>query len=317
MADTAINFEDITAEELSGGEGEKAPDPTDPKTASEGKGAKGAEDKSSEDGAEGTEPNIDEILKEDGASTPESVYAKLGLNPQNASGIVKQAQTAEVMTHLLEHNPELFLQEVEKHFPQGFKKIVDVASDRYLQMYDKDGSDGQEDVTARDGKPAGKSQSGPNDRRIERMEAELAELKGSKQREAQEQAIGELKSQYRTRLDGLTDRLAKATPLSARDQRAIKAQVFEAMSNDPASVGKMQQGDFSGLATHFKAVATEWFKDVKKSNDAEHDARKGVQARGEKPMVKGAFPAAGETEKDDWDTAAESFADSLIKAGKK
>jgi hypothetical protein len=97
----------------------------------------------------------------------------------------------------------------------------------------------------------------------------------------------------------------------------MRAMVYASIGTDPATMGQMQGGNFQGLTRHFKTVATEWYQDAKQANDAEHDARKGVEARGGKPVSKGAQPAAGEIGKDDWDTAAEQFADSLIKASKK
>jgi len=305
MADEpAMSFDDDVPEgDLSGAD--DTPDPKTPKPA-EVDGDKPEGD--SKDGEGDTPDPLEALLDKTEQVDP---LAELGITPESAPELTKKAQAFDVVTGLLETNPRLFLDEVEKKFPGQFQKLITEASDRFVAMH--------EDLSGGEG---GESKAGKTAPEVAKLERLIADLKvrldknDSKEQQAvQESRTTELRTAFEGKLKTLLDHpVLKDIP--ARDKKAFAALTRESLSNDPKASENVSKGDFRDLAVHLKSVVADWTKDLTDANEKEHAERQGVRKRGDRPIHSGAHPAAGEIDNADenWDSTVTSFADSLLKS---
>ena len=305
----AMSFDDDGSEgELSG-----STDSQDTKTPNK---AEGTDDKSTDDTSkdgegEKTDP-LASLLDGDDQVDP---LAALGITPDTAPELTKKAQAFDVVTGLLETNPRLFLDEVEKKFPGQFQKLITEASDRFVAMH-SDLEDGPEGSGSKAGKTA------PEVTKLQRMVADLQsrlDKSDSKdQQTAEETRTTGLRQQFESKLETLLKHPV-LKDLPARDKKAIAALTRQSLSNDRSAMESVTKGNFKDVAIHLKTVVTDWTKDVMDTNKQEHKDRQDVKDRGVQSMTSGAHAAAGEVENDDegWDKTVTSFADSLLKSQKR
>lgn len=268
------------------------------------------ETKSEDAKAEGKETDplafLDEKAPEDNVLTQ---LEALGINPQNAPAVSGKAQAFDVMTQLIENNPRLLLDEIEKKFPDSYSKLVDEASQRFVSMYDKPGEGKDDKVQANTA----------IDKQVQALQDQINALTASKQAESQKLAINAIETGFNTKVDTLLSNPAFES-LKPNDKRGIKLVVKESLGADQQAMGRVLQGNFQDVARHLKAAVTDWTKDTVKASTEEVEARTRVKTTGVAKVVPGAHPTAGEEQGSgdkDWDKTADSFASSLLKSFKR
>jgi hypothetical protein len=202
----------------------------------------------------------------------------MGITPQNAAEF-KAAKTAlDNLPALLENNPDLLMDEIEKNNPALHKQLLERMSDRWFNRLPPEvknaNGNGSSSRTAESAPAA--------DPRISAIEAKLDRFiqKENQEETARKQAA--ISDGYKNSLDGLLTKLPES--VSQRDKDYIRLKANEMMWNDPKARDRIAQGVYVDVPTYFAKASSLVTAETKAASQAEHDRRAGVESRGSKQI---------------------------------
>lgn len=206
----------------------------------------------------------------------------MGINPQNAAEF-KAAKTAlDNLPALLENNPDLLMDEIEKNNPALHKQLLERMSDRWFNRLPPD---------VRDGKSGNGSESRTAttqpDPQVAALSSKLDQFiqkQNQEENAKKQQAIGD---GYKTSVETLLGKLPES--VSQKDRDYIRLKTNELIWNDGKARDRIATGVYVDVPTFFSKASSLVTAETKAATDAEHSRRAGVESRGSKEI-----PAAAE-----------------------
>jgi hypothetical protein len=207
----------------------------------------------------------------------------MGINPQNAADF-KAAKTAlDNLPMLLENNPDLLMDEIEKNNPNLHKQLLEKFSDRWFNRLPaevRNGSGNGSQSRTADSTPA-------VDPEIAAIKREWSQIKATQLQEATARQTAQLTEKFNNSLDALVAKLPENIPADKREHIRLKAEKL--IWSDNAARDRINKGVFTDVPTYFSKASSLVTAETKASATAEHDRRARVEARGSREI-----PAAAE-----------------------
>lgn len=207
----------------------------------------------------------------------------MGITPANAAEFKAAKQALDNLPALLDNNPDLLMDEIEKNNPQLHNKLLERFSDRWFNRLPTDVRNG-----SANGSPSRTADSAPApDPRIATIEAKLDKFI---QKENQEESVRKqnaISEGYKASVEGLLGKLPES--VSQRDKDYIRLKTNELLWNDGKARDRIASGVYVDVPTYFSKASSLVTAETKAAANAEHDRRAGVEARGSKEI-----PAAAE-----------------------
>ncbi len=255
-------------------------------------------------------PDLDKLLKDE-ETAAKATLDTLGITPESAPGILQKAKNFDATVDLMLNNPNLLLDELEKMDPGAAKRLLDKATDRYIERYgDKDS---ETDRTAGDKSKELSPDAKKLLTRLEKLETERnaeRDADAKRSQAAQGQAI-------QAALDKKVEAIFEKVPqLAKADRKGVRSLIMDSLGANKEDVAQIVNGNLSVVSKHAKAILEEHFKDRKAEIDAQKEARSKVTDKAQTNVAAGAAPAAGEQKGADWESAIQGVASALSKAKK-
>lgn len=207
----------------------------------------------------------------------------MGITPQNAGDFKAAKQALDNLPMLLENNPDLLMDEIEKNNPGLHKQLLEKFSDRWFNRLPaevRNGSGNGSQSRTTDSTPA-------VDPEIATIKREWAQIKATQQQEASARQTAQLTEKFNNSLDALVAKLPENIPADKREHIRLKAEKL--IWSDNAARDRINKGVFTDVPTYFSKASSLVTAETKASATAEHDRRAGVEARGSREI-----PAAAE-----------------------
>lgn len=206
----------------------------------------------------------------------------MGINPQNAAEFKAAKQALDNLPALLENNPDLLMDEIEKNNPALHKQLLERMSDRWFNRLPPD---------VREGKSGNGSESRTAttqpDPRVASLESKLDQFIAKQNQEEnakKQQAIGQ---GYESSVETLLGKLPEG--VSQKDRDYIRLKTNELIWKDTKARDRIATGVYVDVPTFFSKASSLVTAETKAATDAEHSRRAGVESRGSKEI-----PAAAE-----------------------
>jgi len=198
----------------------------------------------------------------------------MGITPANAAEF-KAAKTAlDNLPALLENNPDLLMDEIEKNNPQLHKQLLERMSDRWFNRLPAEVRNG-----SANGSSSRTADSAPAvDPRLTAIEAKLDKFI---QKENQEESVrrqNAVSEGYKTSVDGLLKKLPES--VSQRDRDYIRLKTNELLWADNSARDRIAKGVYVDVPTYFSKASSLVTAETKAASTAEHTRRSTVEANG-------------------------------------
>lgn len=215
-----------------------------------------------------------------------SKLESLGLTPENAQQVMTKAQLADRISYLVENNPRAFMEEIEKASPETFQKVIDQASDIYLERFGK--SEGQ---TSTKGSDAESPQ-------VEALRKQLQTLQGTIEQDRNQKIFAEKKQQYESKLESFISALPAT--VTEKDREYLRLKTNKLMTEDTGGFQRVMQGDYLPLAKHFQKASSFLTADTKVAQDQQAQARDKVKASAQPEVPSGPESVVRSSTTDIW-----------------
>jgi hypothetical protein len=260
-----------------------------------------------EDDATGTETK--KFATDEAVSELEKLEG-LGVTTANAESMVQKASALDTVVGWLENDQSAFLNHLRHNSPAAFQKLLDKATDLYLEINPTTGSS-VDNGGALSG--SGGNQTSDVMKEITAIRTRLDRRDEADTKTATQQRIATVEKGY---TDKVTTLLTTAG-LSTRDFKAVKALINEEVSGDQKTLVEINRGTFIGLAKITARVLAEWTADTTKAATEETTRREKVQSAGSKTVPGAPQNTGGESTRgrgqDAFDSAGDEFARALSK----
>ena len=217
--------------------------------------------------------------------------------------------------YLLNNNPKLLFEEIEKTNPAAAQKILEVASDMFLDRIPPD-----KKATGTQAQGAQGANAELLDR-IQKLESSIKEQNQANANAAAQQRRAATEKAYKDHMGSLLDQEpVKKLGLTKVEERFVRLSVNQAIGEDPAALKRINSGVYVDVGQQLKKALDEVSAERKKANGTEHAARETVGRNGSvgEEVSAGAAATNGVVSKpeDDWDATETAFANALSKAKK-
>jgi hypothetical protein len=198
----------------------------------------------------------------------------MGITPATAAEF-KAAKTAlDNLPALLENNPDLLLDEIEKNNPALHKQLLERISDRWFNRLPAEVRNG-----SANGSSSRTADSAPAvDPRLTAIEAKLDKFiqKENQEESARRQTI--ISEGYKVSVDGLLAKLPES--VSQKDRDYIRLKTNEMLWGDAKARDRIAAGVYVDVPTYFSKASGLVTAETKAASNAEHTRRSTVEANG-------------------------------------
>lgn len=203
----------------------------------------------------------------------------MGITPANAAEFKQAKQALENLPVLLENNPDLLMDEIEKNNPVLHNKLLERFSDRWFNRLPADVREGKSNGNGSVSSTAS-SASNPMIEKLERQVAALVEERTQEKTAAQQKAIlGGLGSAF----DNLDAKL-KEKGVSDRDRDYIRLKAERMLWSDSAAAKRVNQGVYVDVPTYFSKASALVTAETKNAATDANNKRAAIEARGERTI---------------------------------
>jgi hypothetical protein len=198
----------------------------------------------------------------------------MGITPQTAADF-KAAKTAlDNLPALLDSNPDLLMDEIEKNNPELHKKLLEKMSDRWFNRLPAEVRN-----PSANGSSSRTAESTPAvDPRLTAIEAKLDRFIQKENQEESTRRQTAISEGYKVSVDGLLGKLPEA--VSQKDRDYIRLKTNELLWADSKARDRIAAGVYVDVPTYFSKASSLVTAETKAASSAEHDRRAGVEARG-------------------------------------
>ena len=234
-----------------------------------------------------------------------------GYTRDKVNEVLQAPQALNTLRHLINNNPQEFLNLVERTDPATGEKFLETMADTYVKRYAPKG-------TPTDGKTTG-TKSDPSAELMSEVAALREQVQGFQSAEQQRQntnAMAQIKSRYESRVDDLFGQLPKELNLNKSEKAALRAQLSVDLGTDPNALQRVANGNFVDVPNRFKTIVDGWTGDRKAAADAEKTARDKVSnsasvefSNGPNPFMVDVPASAAES----WDATEDALAAAMTK----
>jgi hypothetical protein len=203
----------------------------------------------------------------------------MGITPQNAAEFKAAKNALDNLPALLDSNPDLLMDEIEKNNPALHTKLLERMSDRWFQRLPADVREGK----SGNGSESRTASSSPAvDPELVQMKREWGELKTQRIQEQTARQQAQVAEGFNKALDALVEKLPEGVSAEKRDHIRLKAEKM--VLSDPKAYQRISQGIYVDVPTFFSKASSLVTAETKAASSAEHDRRAGVEARGSKEI---------------------------------
>jgi hypothetical protein len=217
--------------------------------------------------------------------------ADLGITPTNAKDFIEAKTALNNLSNILQSNPRLFLQEIEKTNPALARTIKQEFSDAWYEDYQRTHPD--ESTPAATGSTSRTAPS--DDPRFAKLEQQLSTLIEQRNQEATQKQQEAINKKFYDAVDESLGKLPDTVTEPQKDYIRLKAQ--ELLWKDDAARGRVAKGVNVDVSKYIAKATTLVTAETKAAATTEKEKRAGVESRGSKTIVPAAEAVGGsETE---------------------
>jgi hypothetical protein len=218
--------------------------------------------------------------------------ADLGITPQNAKDFIEAKTALANLSNILQNNPRLFLQEIEKTNPTLASTLKREYSDAWYEEYVRTHP---EEASA--AAPGGTSRTAPSpDPEIASIKQQLNTLIEQRNQELSTRQQEAMTTKFNAAVDESLGKLPEAITESQKDYIRLKAQ--EMLWKDSAARDRVAKGVNVDVSKYIAKATTLVTAETKAAANTEKDKRQQVESRGSKTIVPAAEAVGGEATED-------------------
>lgn len=245
-----------------------------------------------------------------------TAYLKLremGITPDNAQDFLQAKQGLNNLGVLLDQNPRLLIQEIEKSNPALGRKFKEAVSDMWYEDYQREHPNDNGASRSASRTPT----SALNDSEVTELKNTVKKLQErfeSADRATQEKAVWD---GYQASIQAGLDKL-KEKGLDDQKVDHIRLKSLELLGKDQPAWKRVQQGVYVDVPKYISEASRLVTAETKAAASAEHERRSAVESRATKeitPAAENVNGAAPSDSKDIWDST--SMMKDLAAAGKR
>lgn len=223
-----------------------------------------------------------------------------------------QAKTAlNNLGQIMNTNPQLLMDEIEKTNPALAARLEEVISDRWYNKNKHLYPEGK----APGANGSASSAATSTDPRIEALQQKMDNLVAERNQEASARRQAEITTGYEKSVDGLLAKLPDTTPETTKDYIRLKAN--ELIWKDPAARERVAKGVYVDVPKYFAEASKKATADTIASAKAETDRREGVKANAHKEITPAAENVNGSVAQQQDESDGWKISDAEIRAAYK
>ena len=215
----------------------------------------------------------------------------MGITPQNAQEFKAAKQALDNLPLILENNPNLLLDEIEKNNPALHAKLLEHVSDRWFNRLPDDVKNGSGNASG------SRTTTSTNtvDPKIASLEAKIDNLIQTRNNEETSKRQETISGNYKGSIQGMLDKLPESS--SERDKDYIRLKTNELIWQDPKARERVAQGVYVDVPKYFAEASKRVTAETKAAANSEHERRAGVEARGSRDIAPAAEAVNGTASK--------------------
>jgi len=222
----------------------------------------------------------------------------MGITPQNASEFKQAREALANLPLILQNNPDMFMDEIQRTNPALHDSLLERLSDRWWEQKGRKIYESQQNG----GASRTADSSATEDPRIAQLTSQVAALVAERNQEKTVQQQQVITAGFEKSVNDLVAKLPESVPADKRDHIRLKA--MEMIWKDRDASARISKGVFIDVPTFFAKASKAVTAETKATADSEHAQRQGVEARGQRPVTPAAENVAGSAaaeSQDIWD----------------
>lgn len=228
----------------------------------------------------------------------------LGITPDNASDFIQAKQGLANLGTLLDQNPRLLIQEIEKSNPALGRKFKEAVSDMWFEDYQREHP--EEGTNGATGSVSRTPASALTNSEVAQLTQTVKQLQERLDREDNAKRERTIFDGYNSAVQAGLDKL-KEKGLDELKLDHVRLKTYELLGKDQPAWGRVQQGVYVDIPKYISEASRLVTAETKAAANAEHERRSAVQARGSKEIVPAAENVNGSAQApsgDIWDPTA-------------
>lgn len=217
-------------------------------------------------------------------------FADAGITLTSYQDLLQAKEIVNKLPELLKTNPRLVTAEIAKADPTAYRNLLTAVSDEWYEVIGQYESKN----TPTNGVASSTATSAPNpqlEQRLNEQSAQIASLIAERNQEKSERQQASMVSSYNKAIGDLMGKLPEGVPATAKEFIELKTQRL--IWQDVAARDRVSKGIYVDVPKYFAQASAQATADIKAATDSEHNARKGVEARGGKEITPAAEAVNG------------------------
>jgi hypothetical protein len=234
-----------------------------------------------------------------------------GISVNNYADLQQKASALDNLGKLLDANPKLLFDEIEKTNPTLAARLEEIISDRWYEKNKHLYPEGK----APGANGSASSAATSTDPRIEALSQKLDNLVAARNQELSEKQQARITDGYENAVNGLLGKLPEGTPETTKDYIRLKAN--ELLWKDTAARERVAKGVYVDVPKYFAEASKKATADTLASAKADTDRRETVKANAHKEITPAAENVNGAAVTQDKDENSWNITDQEIRAAYK
>jgi hypothetical protein len=200
-----------------------------------------------------------------------SILLSAGWDENKINDLLQAPAALESLKHAIQNNPQEFLNMVERADPRAGERLVDTASDRFLERHEVKDESGK----------SGKLDDSELTRELRALREKTNRLEAQQLQREQAMATAAMRQRLDARVDDMFGQV-KELGLKPSEQKNLRARLYTELASDATAYARVSNGNFVDAPRVFQTLIDEVVADKKAAVEGEKTRRERAQA--------GAFP---------------------------